>query len=573
LNRIALVLIEFRARDGRFIGDHSEYRRDANELEECLNLSKYVGVLARFFSSTQDDVCFGLFGHWGRGKTHLMRRVGEQLAKDHRYQVVRFSAWRYRTNPELWIHLYQSMVRVMRSDDFFVRLFVPFRAGLSQQGIWPIVVALFFQAIALVPMKEKYWFAQLFAQLFGAAAILYVFFFYLHVRRLGLRLRTYSHVADHSQKLGLQATIGDDLKALLMGWIPKYQWIPSQLSQDGNWKATIAKISWLGLFCYLGLATWILFLLAPEEIGKTYLPLIGKVDTSISIWLIPIIQGIWLVCAFVFPASALLLASGPSRILLIVDDLDRCPHEQILEIIESIMLLLDDVEIQRRLQVAVLVEEEVVRHAIARKYRYLWHDSAKSGTNDIRSRVIQENLEKLFLVHLRLGPLNTAEISEVAERYARDGRRRSSNVELVSVIAEQHNTDPAVERHGSSVAELAFPATNALTLESESARKQAQEPLKLTELEMDVLISELQAHRITRRTRWGPRSIRCLINKYLLARELLLEIHRDNINDPRELAQALLYPDDDSKEMEEKLPRFIELTEYKGVEYIARQVR
>ncbi len=253
LNRISLLLSEFSARDGRYIGDRCEYRRDANELEECLNLSKYVVVLARFFSSTRDDVCFGLFGHWGRGKTHLMRRVGEQLASAHNYQVVRFSAWKYRTNPELWIHLYQSMARTMRNGDFFVRLFVPFRAGLSQHGVWPIIAALFFQAVALVPMKEKYWFAQYCLQLLGTAGIFYVFFFFLHVKRLGLRLSTYLQVADHSNKLGLQATIGDDLKALLMGWLPKFQWFPSPPFQANNWKATlqswwrsIARISWLG---------------------------------------------------------------------------------------------------------------------------------------------------------------------------------------------------------------------------------------------------------------------------------------------------------------------------------------
>jgi hypothetical protein len=573
LNRISLLLSEFSARGGRYIGDHSEYRRDANELEECLNLSKYVEVLARFFASTRDDVCFGLFGHWGRGKTHLMRRVGEQLAIDHKYQVVRFSAWKYRTNPELWIHLYQSMARAMRSGDFFVRLFVPFRAGLSQHGVWPIVVALFFQAIALVPMKEKYWFAQFCLQLLGTVGIFYVFFFYLHVKRLGLRLSTYLQVADHSQKLGLQATIGDDLKALLMGWLPKFQWIPSPFLKASSWKSTIAKISWLGLFCYLGLATWIFLLLSPEEIGKTHLPIIGQVDTSIPVWLIPIIRYIWLVFAFVFPAAALLLARGPTRILLVVDDLDRCPHEQILEIIESIMLLLDDDEIQRRLQVAVLVEEEAVHHAISEKYRYLWHDSANSGSDDIRSRVIQENLEKLFLVHLRLGPLNTAEIVEVADRYTRDGRQRPSDVGTVLEKTKQQNSELSFARNSNSDAEFASPAPNVPKVDSRVVQKQTQEPLKLTELEMDVLLSELQSHRITRRTRWGPRSIRCLINKYLLARELLLEIHRDNMSDPRELAQALLSPDDDAKELEQKPPRFIELTEYKGVKYIARQVR
>ena len=56
-----------------------------------------------------------------------------------------------------------------------------------------------------------------------------------------------------------------------------------------------------------------------------------------------------------------------SKALLIVDDLDRCDPSQMVEIIESIKLLLEDEQIHDRVQVVMLLQEENIRSAILGK--------------------------------------------------------------------------------------------------------------------------------------------------------------------------------------------------------------
>ena len=574
LNSIAVVLDEFRRRNGRYLGDRSNYRRDATEQEECLNIKSYASVLTRFFSSTNDDVCFGLFGHWGRGKSTLMKRVGNSLIGEHQYEVVRFSAWKYRTNPELWIHLYQSTINAMKNGDWFVRLFVPFRAAFARSGIWPMVVLLACQAIALIPFEDKYWIARFGFQFLGFGGMIYLVFFYLRARRLALGLSTYFQLADHSSKLGLQATIGDDLKYLLCGWMPKYKWLGTLSSGSvgnggaGSQHKRVSLANWLGIACYYAIAIPTLFWLYPSATSPS--SWFGQhFDTSVPIWLILLTEYVWALLVIAFPLLAFNLAKGPYRVLLIVDDLDRCAPSQILEIVESIMLLLDDEEIKSRLQVAVLVEEEAVHHAIAEKYRYMWDKKYGNPKPSRRSEVVQENVEKLFLVHLRLGVLNVSEILEVADHYTREGR----NVHVAH--AAQHPADvlAAVE----SDVDQAKDVGSALPVAEQVSDRpvlschelEDEEFLTLTKLESNVLMSELQASQIGSENRWGPRAIRCLLNKYVLARELLLEIHPDNLSDPRELARSILHGDEPSKQS----PRLIEHTEYKGIEYVSRLVR
>jgi hypothetical protein len=61
--------------------------------------------------------------------------------------------------------------------------------------------------------------------------------------------------------------------------------------------------------------------------------------------------------------------SSPDRVLIIVDDLDRCAPAEIIDLIESLKLLLEDPQVQDRVQVMMLVDEDVLEHAIALKFR------------------------------------------------------------------------------------------------------------------------------------------------------------------------------------------------------------
>ena len=117
--------------------------------EECLNIDKYAKVIAALFRavSETEQLCFGLFGHWGRGKTTMAKKVAAELESGG-YQSITFSAWKYRTNPELWIHLYETVVKAAGHSNWFL----PIRASFVRIGPWPAIFAIwaFFGALQTI---------------------------------------------------------------------------------------------------------------------------------------------------------------------------------------------------------------------------------------------------------------------------------------------------------------------------------------------------------------------------------------------------------------------------------------
>jgi hypothetical protein len=65
---------------------------------------------------------------------------------------------------------------------------------------------------------------------------------------------------------------------------------------------------------------------------------------------------------------------SPDRLPLVVDDLDRCQPNHLLAVMESIKLLLEDTEIGRRVQVLMLVEEEITLSIVPLVERLTWKD-------------------------------------------------------------------------------------------------------------------------------------------------------------------------------------------------------
>jgi hypothetical protein len=109
--------------------------------------------------------------------------------------------------------------------------------------------------------------------------------------------------------------------------------------------------------------------------------------------------------------------ASPTKILLVVDDLDRCKPEHLLSVMESIKLLVEDRQISCRVQVVMLIEEEVLRHAIAEKYRFFAQGVNYGGTKRAYGvdRLISETCEKLFTAHLRLPPLSMTDLRDLIE--------------------------------------------------------------------------------------------------------------------------------------------------------------
>ncbi|MGK7897613.1 MAG: P-loop NTPase fold protein, partial [Xenococcus sp. (in: cyanobacteria)] len=136
----------------------------SEDRKPCLNADKYAEALANTLNGARGEICFAVFGHWGRGKTYLMQKVARILSQGD-YECVEFSAWKYRVKPELWIYLYETLRKkaLMIENTYeldanknnfiktITRTIFPFlrkiKIYLVKHGLWkgvffPIVIAL-----------------------------------------------------------------------------------------------------------------------------------------------------------------------------------------------------------------------------------------------------------------------------------------------------------------------------------------------------------------------------------------------------------------------------------------------
>jgi len=195
----------------------------------------------------------------------------------------------------------------------------------------------------------------------------------------------YLAMPNHAEKLGLQAIIGKDLKELLAGWIPQKRFP----FDPALW--LVPLVLWL-----IAASAW------------------WQLDHAPPIIKFFVYFGVYTTAALGF----FFLLSGtknPSKVLLIVDDLDRCQPKQLLSVMESIKVLIEDPEISSRVQVAMLIEEDVFKQAVVKKYKRLAKatNAQNIGPGWSLDRIIREAGEKLFTAHFRMPPLNEQETKEV----------------------------------------------------------------------------------------------------------------------------------------------------------------
>ena len=195
----------------------------------------------------------------------------------------------------------------------------------------------------------------------------------------------------HGEASGLQATIGEDLRYLLEGWIPSKGF--DRIFVFGYWLIT----SGLALAAILRLG------------GEPRWPEWLRADFQLNVYAgsgpVAAAVAVVLIVASAIAVMAWLRYGGgpPTRVLLIVNEHDRCRLEHI-SVVESIKLLIKNTAISRRVQVMMLVEEEVLKRAIFDKYGGLAENLPKEQLKSSydADRLMRENCEKLFTARLRL---------------------------------------------------------------------------------------------------------------------------------------------------------------------------
>jgi len=73
--------------------------------KDGLEFGSYARVLARATIETTNPLTIGIFGHWGTGKTSMMRLMEQVISDEPNAAAVWFNAWQYEKEKHLIIPL------------------------------------------------------------------------------------------------------------------------------------------------------------------------------------------------------------------------------------------------------------------------------------------------------------------------------------------------------------------------------------------------------------------------------------------------------------------------------------
>lgn len=102
------------------------------------------------------------------------------------------------------------------------------------------------------------------------------------------------------------------------------------------------------------------------------------------------------------------------KIILFVDGLDRCKDERLIQVIDSLRVMLEDEIICRRVVALIAVDERILTWAIRFKYQSLINQNEMKSADELTiDKLTREYLDKLFLLGIKLNPLRDSEKNEI----------------------------------------------------------------------------------------------------------------------------------------------------------------
>ncbi|MET4279346.1 MULTISPECIES: P-loop NTPase fold protein [unclassified Bradyrhizobium] len=421
-------------------GRHVRIVREALLDELGLNAADYAKALATVLRSAEGEFSFALFGKWGSGKTTLLKLLtplledpaeyrrnvaaskSDAYANLH-YKVVVHNAWKYRNPPEAWIFLYRSLALAANtSTNALDRWALSSRVAIARWGSFSLVASLAMLALALIPITAKAQLANLVLSALGTSTVIYLVAIWMGAAAKVKQLfhRNLSAVG-RDESLGMLALIGDDMRLLLKGWTK------ADATEGGLWRLAIplAAVLLVAFIWGIGLSHGHVVDLSSLMVWsglstEERTPPLTLADAShwavLALWV--------LLSAGLIFLPRYSVRRRPEKVLLVVDDLDRCTPSEMLSVIENVRLLLDDKEINRRMQVLMLVDEGVLNHAIALRYASMITERSRllgesaAAHDNATADIVAEQIEKLFACYLRLSKLSADDVKQLVTKLA-----------------------------------------------------------------------------------------------------------------------------------------------------------
>ena len=205
------------------------------------------------------------------------------------------------------------------------------------------------------------------------------------------------------------------------------------------------------------------------------------------------------------------------KVLLVIDDIDRCSEDRIIQVVDSLRIMLEDEEICRNIVVILAVDENILKRSIEYKYSRLY----KNDSNDENAilDLTREYMDKLFLCGIRLGNLTNNEKEIILANYIGRSRLVSEALFGIKLRKDSMDDDYVKNRKGSELIQ-----NNSFANNDENISDRIAKYPSINNNEIDHREEQYLKTSINKVDNITPRQIDIFQFRYLLARDILSSI-------------------------------------------------
>lgn len=227
------------------------------------------------------------------------------------------------------------------------------------------------------------------------------------------------------------------------------------------------------------------------------------------------------------------------RVVLFVDDLDRCSQEKIIELVDSLRVMLDNNEIIKRLIVICACDEHKISMGIKYKYRDYCSSSQESD------HIICEYLDKIFISGIKLPEISKEDAYEFVDKLMMcdnlteplvkvDGEVTPTSVDVKLSFFQR--ISKSLKQFMQRVHFIKEDTTIKVQNESKDVGENRNEIQNMSFGETNKLIKEQIA---LFKPCLTPRQIRILYYRYRLGHNLYIALTKQNLMDHGELLRGI----------------------------------
>ncbi len=341
-------------------------KADKPSAVDALDRGHYVRALAAMIMNRNTEVplTIGIYGPWGSGKSSFMAQLRGQLLI--RHQVVDFNPWRYNDAEQMWNGL---ILTVARSLDQQLSLVKRFRILIGRSPM--AFVSKWQKRSAAASKKVGNW---------------------LTVVLTGLGIWTSGTPGSSGQPApsGMRESILPWLEdTILVRWI-----VEAGLLDWFTREVAVAVI-----FVIVGLVVLLKMVRTVGRPFSTQFEAYLRGFRTDREQLRQLTHGdLAEIAGIVRDYSTNGRGGRKPPIIIMLDDLDRCPPDRLVEVLEAVNLFLVDLPV-----VTVFgVDSKVIRHAVAEQYNFMLGDEATHREKEDYGRFF---LEKIIHIPFQLPPV------------------------------------------------------------------------------------------------------------------------------------------------------------------------